>query len=54
VTASPWVAVLLTGLWLGAYVLRTALYWRALMALAHSGRLPADTALNRLVGLPLR
>jgi hypothetical protein len=50
----PWVAVLITGLWLGAYVLRTTLYWRALVALAHSGRLPADTALSRLVGLPLR
>jgi hypothetical protein len=50
----PWVAVLITGLWLGAYVLRTTLYWRALVALARSGRLPADTALSRLVGLPLR
>ena len=53
-TVLPWVAVLLTGLWLGAYALRTTLYWRALVRLAHNGRLPADTALNRLVGLPLR
>ncbi|HEY7092638.1 MAG TPA: hypothetical protein VH393_05635, partial [Ktedonobacterales bacterium] len=50
----PWVAMLITALWLGAYVLRTTLYWRALVALAHSGKLPADTAINRLVGLPLR
>jgi len=50
----PWVAVLIAALWLGAYVLRTTLYWRALVALAQSGRLPASTAFNRLVGLPLR
>jgi hypothetical protein len=49
-----WIAVLITALWLGAYVLRTTLYWRALVALAHSGRLPSGTALSRLVGLPLR
>jgi hypothetical protein len=52
--ALPWVAVLLTGVWLGAYLLRTMLYWRALVALAHSGRLPAETPFNRLVGMPLR
>jgi hypothetical protein len=50
----PWVAVLLTGLWLGAYLLRTTLYWRALVALTRSGRLPAEIPLNRLVGMPLR
>jgi hypothetical protein len=49
-----WVAVLIAALWLGAYVLRTTVYWRALVALAHSGKLPAGTALSRLVGLPLR
>jgi hypothetical protein len=53
-TALPWVAVLLTGLWLGAYLLRTTLYWRALVALERSGRLPAETPLNRFVGMPLR
>jgi hypothetical protein len=52
--ALPWVAVLLTGLWLGAYLLRTMLYWRALVALARSGRLPAEIPLNRLVGMPLQ
>jgi hypothetical protein len=52
--ALPWVAVLLTGLWLGAYLLRTTLYWRALVSLERSGRLPAETPLNRLVGMPLR
>ncbi|HEU0028128.1 MAG TPA: hypothetical protein VFQ25_13525 [Ktedonobacterales bacterium] len=50
----PWIAVLLSGLWLGSYLLRTTLYWRALVELARSGRLPADTPLSRLVGLPLR
>jgi hypothetical protein len=50
----PWIAVLITALWLGVYVLRTTLYWRALVALARSDRLPNDTPLNRLVGLPLR
>jgi hypothetical protein len=49
-----WVAVLLTGLWLGAYLLRTMLYWRALVALARSGKLPAEIPLNWLVGMPLR
>jgi hypothetical protein len=53
-TILPWVAVLITALWLGAYVLRTTLYWRALVALARSGRLPNDIPLSRLVGLPLR
>jgi hypothetical protein len=52
--ALPWVAILLTGLWLVGYLLRTTLYWRALVQLARSGRLPADTPLSRLVGLPLR
>jgi hypothetical protein len=52
--ALPWVAVPLTGLWLGAYLLRTTLYWRALVVLARSGRLPAETPLSRLIGLPLR
>lgn len=52
--ALPWVAVLLTGLWLAGYLLRTTLYWRALVALARSGRLPASTPLSRFVGLPLR
>ncbi|MGZ3584237.1 MAG: hypothetical protein ACXVCT_15945 [Ktedonobacterales bacterium] len=53
-TALPWVAVLLTGLWLGGYLLRTTLYWRALVTLARTGRLPSDTPLSRLVGMPLR
>jgi hypothetical protein len=52
-TVFPWVAVLLTGLWLGAYLLRTTLYWRALVALARSGRLPPETPLSRLVGMPV-
>jgi len=52
--ALPWVAVLLTSLWLGAYLLRTTLYWRALVLLERSGRLPTETRLNRLVGMPLR
>lgn len=50
----PWVAVLLTALWLGGYLLRTTLYWHALVTLTRSGRLPASTPLSRLVGLPLR
>lgn len=49
-----WVAVLLTGLWLGGYVLRTMLYWRALVTFARSGQLPSATRLSRFVGLPLR
>lgn len=53
-TALPWFAVLLTGLWLSGYLLRTTLYWHALVMLARSGRLPATTPLSRLVGLPLR
>jgi hypothetical protein len=53
VGAFPWVAVLLTGLWLGAYLLRTTLYWHALVALARSGNLPPETPLSRLVGIPL-
>jgi Na+/pantothenate symporter len=52
--ALPWAALFLTGLWLGVYLLRTTLYWRALVTLARSGRLPAETPLNRLVGMPLR
>lgn len=32
--AFPWIAVLLTSLWLGGYVIRTTLYWRAIAALA--------------------
>lgn len=51
--ALPWVAVLLTGLWLGAYLLRSTLYWHALVALARSGRLPPKTPLSRLVGMPV-
>ena len=50
--AFPWIAVLLTSLWLGCYLIRTTLYWRVIAALARGGRLPASTPLSRLVGLP--
>lgn len=50
--AFPWIAVLLTSLWLGFYVIRTTLYWKTIAALARSGQLPASTPLGRLVGLP--
>ena len=48
----PWIAVLLTSLWLGCYVIRTTLYWRVIVALARSSQLPASTPLRRFIGLP--
>jgi hypothetical protein len=48
--AFPWIAVLLTSVWLGCYVIRTSLYWRVITTLARSDRLPAS-APSRLVGL---
>jgi hypothetical protein len=50
--ALPWIAVLLTSLWLGCYVIRTTLYWRVIVALVRSSQLPASTPLSRFVGLP--